>query len=499
MGKLVANPQVNVILLCMLYDLRAQQARHSFVGTIFLMASFLGVIFLFPTFARASLSDDDYYGPRRLVAPQQQLSNVGNTPSGAFTHEIDILMPPGRSGMEPSLQFSYNSQNKDKANIFGYGWDVPIPYIQRHNKTGTEKLYTDHYFLSSMSGELEDISLSDGEHGSYGAKVEDGSFLKYDYATSTDAWTVTDKSGTVYTFGSATSTRQDDPNDSTRIFKWMLEEVRDQNDNYIEYTYYKEDGQIYPDAISYTGNGITDGIFKVTFSREARNDDHTSYQSGFEVGTNYRIDEVLIEVDGSWVRKYELAYVTGDNTKRSLLSSVTETGRDESLNTIALPAYSFTYQDHNDSWTEDTAWVIPQDFNNGSVVVTDITGDGLPDIIKSEWHSGQHIKSIHINDGVDGWIDDTSNWTLPVVLTDGNAPHPHTFLVDVDGDGYADIFKATSATSTRAVYINDTDDTGWTEDTNYDIPFDFETASGVDHSYRLLDVNGDGLIDVVHS
>lgn len=465
----------------------------------FLLLIVLASVFIVPLVAEAAVSDDDYYGPRRLVSVQNQLTNIANTPSGAFLHEIPITIPPGRNGLQPELSFTYNSQNKNKASLFGYGWDVSIHSIQRHNKTGTDKLYSNHYFLSSISGELEDISLSDGEHGTYGAKVDDGSFLKYEYATSTDAWEVTDKEGVVYTFGTATSTQQYDASDTSRVFKWLLEEVRDQNDNYISYEYYHDDGQVYPSKIKYTGNGTTDGIFEVEFLREARDDDHTSYESAFEVGTNYRIDEVQVKVDGSWVRKYELAYTTGDNTKRSLLSSITETGKDESANTITLPAHSFTYQDHNDSWTEDTAWVVPQDFDNGAVVVTDITGDNLPDIIKSKQSGPTHYKTIHINDGVDGWADETSNWTLPVVLTDGNAQHPHTFLVDVDGDGYVDILKATNATSTRAVYINDADGTGWTQDSNYDIPFDFETAAGVDHAYQLMDANGDGLIDIVHS
>lgn len=454
----------------------------------------------FPFQANATISDNDYYGPQRLVSSPTQLSNSGNTASGAFTHQIPIMAPPGRNGIEPNLQFGYNSQNLNKASFFGYGWGVAIPSIQRVNKYGTENLYTDHYFTSSMSGDLEDISLSDGEHGTYGAKVDTGDFLKYNYSSTTDGWTVTDKKGTIYTFGTTSNTEQRDPNDSTHTYKWYLKEVRDLNNNYMTYEYYHDNAQVYPYKIVYTGNNVTDGIFEVEFLREARDDDTISYESGFLVKTLYRIDEIQVKISGSWVRKYELAYASGDNTKRSLLSSITETGKDESANTLSYPAHSFTYQDNNNSWTEDTGWTLPEDLNDLSVFVSDINGDSLPDIIKSEYVSSTHYYTIYINDGVDGFYDDTSNWTMPVPLSNGSgSPYAHTFLVDVDGDGFTDILKATDSSGSRAVYINDGDSTGWTLDSNYVIPFDLESSGSPDHSYRLMEVNGDGLIDVVRA
>ncbi len=459
----------------------------------------LASVFVFPLSVHATLSDNDYYGPQRVVLPQSRLSGFGNTPSGAFTHEIPLKTPPGRNGIEPNLSLQYNSQNTTKGNLYGYGWDIPIPYIQRLSKYGTEKLYTSHYFTSSMSGELEDISLFDGEHGTYGAKVDTGNFLKYNYSSSTDGWTVTDKNGTIYTFGSTSNTEQRDPNDSTKTYKWYLKEVRDLNNNYITYEYAHDSAQVYPYKIVYTGNNVTAGIFEIEFLKEARDDDTTSYESGFAVKTLYRIYEIQAKISGTWVSKYELDYSAGDNTKRSLLTSIAETGKDESAATLSLPATTFTYQDHNNSWTEDTAWVLPEDLDDTSVFVSDINADSLPDIIKSTYVSSTHYYTIWINNGVDGFYDDTSSWTLPVALSDGTHPYAHTFLVDVDGDGWTDILKATDSSGSRAVYINDGDSTGWTLDSNYVIPFDLESSGSPDHSYRLMDVNGDGLVDVVRA
>lgn len=477
--------------------------KKSFIypcSRIFIALAFISVsIFSFPYSAHATLSDNDYYGPQRSITPKNRLSNSDNTPSGAFTYQVPIAIPPGRNGIEPSLALQYNSQNLNKANFFGYGWDIEIPYIQRVNKYGIEKLYTSHYFASSMSGDLEDISLSDWEHGTYGAKVDTGDFLKYSYSSTSDGWTVTDKKGTIYTFGTTSNTEQRDPGDSSKTYKWYLKEVRDLNNNYITYEYYHDNGQVYPYKIVYTGNNVTDGIFEIEFLREARDDDTISYETWFLVKTLYRIDEIQAKISGSWVKKYELAYTSGDNTKRSLLSSVTETGKDESSNTLSLPATTFTYQDHNNSWTEDTAWVLPEDLDNLSVFVSDINADSLPDIIKSEESGGTHYFTIWINDGVDGFYNDTANWTMPVALSGGGSPYAHTFLVDVDGDGWTDILKATDSSGSRKVYINDGDGTGWTLDSNYVIPFDLESSGNPDHAYRLMDVNGDGLIDAVRA
>ena len=85
--------------------------------------------------------------------------------------------------------------------------------------------------------------------------VENGDFRNYDYVDN-EWWQVTDKFGTVYKFGEASTTRQHKNGVATTTFKWMLQEVRDLNDNYISYEYYKDNGQIYPSKITYTGQWI---------------------------------------------------------------------------------------------------------------------------------------------------------------------------------------------------------------------------------------------------
>src|SRR5208337_1120362 len=196
----------------------------------------------------------------------------------------------------------------------------------------------------------------------------------------------TDKKGTTYIFGSTTASRLDNPNNANQIDEWELDSIRDANNNYIKYTYYKDAGEIYPSTILYTGNGSTDGSLEVDFLRTSRSDARSSARPGFTITSNYLINEIDMKVAGDWVRKYTLSYTTGDNGARSLLSGITEAGKDGQGVVTTLQPTSFSYQHSNPGWTAtSTNWNLPVPLVNqvsGSSCVdagtriNDINGDG---------------------------------------------------------------------------------------------------------------------------
>jgi len=104
------------------------------------------------------------------AAIKQNLATV-DQPSGAFVYGHPITVPPGRNGLQPDLRLTYDSQSTDQTSIFGQGWSLSIPSIERLNKTGAENLYTTNYFSSTMSGDLVAVGTN-----SYGAKNESGIF-----------------------------------------------------------------------------------------------------------------------------------------------------------------------------------------------------------------------------------------------------------------------------------------------------------------------------------
>ena len=431
--------------------------------------------------------------------PRSQLPKVQQN-TGDLVYEYPIAVPPGRNGMQPDLKIAYDSQSPSEGSIYGSNWSDNIPYIQRFNKTGVEKFYstsTQQYFTSSLDGELATTT----NPGSYVARTEGGSFNAYTFTTSTNQWVMKDKNGTQYKFGYSTSTRQDDPSNGTHVYKWMLEEIRDTNNNYTKYTYAKDFGQIYPSSILYTGNSSTDGVFEIDFATGTRTDVTTTTKTGFNVLTKSLINRIDVKASGSLVHQYTVAYTTGDNGTRSLLSTVVESGKDESANTVTVPTTTFSFAAQTPNWAASTTWYTPtsvlMSLNTGldtGYKIADLNADGLPDMIRS-YNAGPNFYEAWINTG-HGWTA-SSTWYPPVLLTTNVDTDLGYKVLDVNGDGRADIIRGYSDgfTISYDAWINNGH--GWTQDTSWDPPtgvyFSANTAS--DTGYKIMDVNGDGLPD----
>lgn len=407
--------------------------------------------------------------------------------TGSLVYSIDLASPPGRNELQPSLKLIYNSNDWDYTSPFGLGWSINIPYIERINKYGTDRLYstsTPSYFYSSLSGELATTTATT----TFAARNDDGSFITYTF--SGDEWLATDKNGNQYIFGTSTLSRQDNPDDSSQVFKWMLEEIRDANDNYIKYEYYKDNGQIYPSRVVYAGHGTTDGPFEVEFVREARSDTATSSITAFPVISNYRISEIKAEVSNTWVRKYVLGYSQASTGARSVLDSITESGQDEESNVITLPARDFGYSTATPGWTLDEGWTLPGlDFGRPGTYIIDLNGDGLVDVIQSDDGPGDDDVNIaYINNGDGTWTEDP-NYDAPIELDFQNTYGAG--LADLNGDGLVDIYHRWS--TTNDVFLNT--GSGWSLSTTWDMPdVDYQ-----EEGTYIMDVNGDGLTDVLAS
>ena len=420
--------------------------------------------------------------PREVFSSNRnRISSQIDSLTGALIYKYKILVPPGRNSMTPDVSLVYNSAEASTDSIVGSGWSFDIPYIQRINKTGSQNLYSTDYYTSSLSGEL----VSTGTN-TYAPKSESGDFLTY--TKNTNGWTVKDKSGTTYTFGLNAAGRQDNSADTTKIYKWMLEEVRDTNNNYITYEYYQDAGQIYPSKITYTGNNTTAGVMTVNFDREARTNPPTLNYTSFPVTSNYRISEIRTEVSTTWAHKYALTYTTSDNGMTSLLNTIVESGQDDSSTVTTLPAIDFDYQTSTTGWTYNSDFNLPLAIfagNDLGVRVGDVNGDGLPDLVAQ-------------NDGVylnknPGWVKSTPWGIPPENFVDSQGQDTGLRLVDLNGDGLADLARANG--SVNNVYINN--GSGWSLDANWSLPIPFLYSGTTDYGMRMGDINGDGLPDIV--
>ncbi len=412
--------------------------------------------------------------------------------TGSLVYKYPIIIPPGRNGISPGLSLRYTSQQGEDANTMGYGWNVEIPYVERVNKIGTDNLYSQAYFSSSIDGELASTSAGSD---TYGAKIENGDFNFYQFSGGT-SWVMIDKKGTTYTFGTSTVARLDNPNNSAQIYRWLLQEVRDTNGNFVSYQYVKDRGQIYPYKITYTNSTTTTARFEVEFVTDARSDVATSSTPGFSIASAKRISEIQAKIDDSWVRRYVLTYGTGDNGTRSMLTSIVESGKDESGSTVTLPATSLHYRHVDKGWT-DSGITVPIIFSEKTNLV-DVNGDSLVDIVVSEKDGGGITRNTYINNGA-GWTA-SSTWQAPIIFFD-TTPSGTTNsdrgvrFGDVNGDGLTDLIQSFSATTTiKNIHLNN--GSGWMATTTWAPPIIFGTATSSPAAVRMFDMNGDGLTDI---
>jgi len=454
-------------------------------------------VLIFSATTRTCMADDPMPYAYRLSTNEQLQLPRSETFTGALLYKLPIDIPPGRNNLNPDIQLTYNNQHNNSDSIVGVGWEINIPYIKRYNKEGTNSLFDTDIFYSSLDGELVY-----GGGNMYVPRTENGDFRLYNF--SDGVWSVIEKDGKVHKFGNSTSTRQDDPNNSSNVYAWYLEETRDTNDNYIEYSYYKDGGEIYPEIITYTGHNTTPGNITIEFERELRDSVATSSDLGFVKVTKYLISEIRSEIDSDWVLKYELNYSLAKNSSTPLLSSSTKSGKDSEDNVTTLPPEEYSYQSEEKSWDDGNVWNIPQAVcGTGSgydygVRFVDLNGDGLQDLIRAHYAGGippVTYNLSYLNTG-QGWV--AASWTIPVLFSVYNHDERGARLVDVNGDGLTDILTSYTQTTgnEKSVYINTGDDFSY--DSSWVLPL-YNTVDSNDQGVRYGDINGDGLADIVQS
>lgn len=490
--------------------------------------------------------------PQLSVDSKSKLQPQVDNTTGALKYSYPITVPPGRNGLTPSLSLQYNSQNTANDSVVGYGWNLSIPYIQTENKHGVDQLYTGTYkdYTTSDNGELGQIS-----GGTYQLKSDDGSFSKYTLAS--NIWTVTTKSGTTYSYGATAASRQDDPSDATHIYKWMLDKVTDTNGNSISYTYFKDQGQIYPDTITYTNTTAGTGPFSVVFTRaNATNVTSSGYASGFNVTTQYIISNISAKISGVVKHSYDLGYGNRDNTTGQVLSTITESGTNPDGATVAYAPVKFTYTySSGKSFSGSTLTMPTHDLGNGTRqgarigdsgdaaavwwmsktgTLSDVNGDGYPDWVETEDAGYQNGSSTN-GKFYDVWLGSATGWVLNTAWTNAMpkdstggqyalSDGQNNRLVDINGDGLPDWVISTSGPTingdTSAVYLNT--GTGWSKSTTWTMPTytvsgttygvaigpstpnirgTFNPIGPANYTYytTLIDVNNDGLPDMVQS
>lgn len=238
-----------------------------------------------------------YEAPQFNTDPKSFLSSFqGKADVSLFTGDLGysfpLFVPKGRGSMTPNLSLNYSSNDSRFGGMAGYGWNLPTNAIYRVAREGYDKIYdNEDYFGIDLFGSSQQLMVVNKAKGQYRAK-DMGEGMNYQFNKEVNQWVVQDTQGTTYTFGQAEDARQMDPQDKTKVFKWMLEKVEDVNGNFMGFTYVHDQNAVYPATIRYTGFGNEPGIFEVKFILEDRSATYSDYKTGFRVAYSKQIHEI---------------------------------------------------------------------------------------------------------------------------------------------------------------------------------------------------------------
>lgn len=435
--------------------------------------------------------------------------------TGALVYEYPIEMPEGRNGMTPELSLRYNSRNITiPDSIVGLGWELSVPYIQREPLRGTQNLYTKPFFSSTLSGNLiatTDASLS--PYTRYRPESDGGDYLQYVF-NGNNTWTVTDKDGRTYTFGGGAESRQDNPADPSKVYRWMVSKIADANGNQIRYSYTKDQGQIYPSQILYTYHASAPAAHTITFAYTTpENYGATTYNAAFPVVTRRLLSTITVKTTvstDSTTDTYTLSYSDAQFIKQKLLESV------ERVTDFAAAEYhqffndttSFNYSTKAPGWEQGTHSLPSYVRDRNDTLIRDIYRadfdlNGYPDLLISNRVESSQYNYLLMNTGA-AFIDSGASWSLPPVDLSSNYA-----IADINGDHLPDLQpRFFEVYETPPIYLNT--GSGFTADNsgtwfikNY-VPEVSNCGPNVgdsesyDTNTFLYDINHDGRNDIVY-
>ncbi len=417
-------------------------------------------------------------GPGGSVPTNVQNSTVNVEPfSGSANMAYPIQVPPGRGGIQPNLALTYSSSFRSLG-LAGIGWTMDLGSIQLSTKKGPPKYDGTDIVTLIENGSSQDL-VYDSAVGFYRTEVE-GAFAKIQKVA--DHWEVTDKKGVKYYFGNTDDSRSFDPANQSHIFRWALNRVEDLNGDYMTMSYLKDQGQLYPQSLAYTGNSqkSLNTYAQILFNYEDTGLPFHSYMEGFLVKTSKRISSVNSFVNGINQVSYNFIYQTSTITGHSRLSQISECRPQN----VCLPPVIFNWQDIEGKIVGSTAtgaggaqrWS-PADWSWRSYEIADVNGDGFHDFISFQ------------TDGVYVWKSTgtgfaaVEHWSL--VNWDPSARRHG--IADINGDGKADLISF----QTDGLYVWISTGSGLLGEQRWS-PADWSWRS-----YEIADVNGDGFHDFI--
>lgn len=190
---------------------------------------------------------------------------AANPVTGTGSMSVPIATSPGRSGFGPQLSISYDSGAGNGP--FGFGWNISIPAITRKTDKGLPQYRDeDESDVFILSGSEDLVPMLEDQSGAwvsdtvpdrvidaitykicrYRPRIE-GLFARIERWSNIDDpsdvhWRTISKDNILTLYGNNADSRILDPEDSSRIFSWLISETRDDKGNAVLYRYKAENG-----------------------------------------------------------------------------------------------------------------------------------------------------------------------------------------------------------------------------------------------------------------
>ena len=480
---------------------------------------------------------------------------------GSATTSVPIVVPPGRKNATPQLTLRYSSSAPNGPFGVGWDLSLGAVQRNTRQGVPVSQTspfpYDDGYgfILSFPRGTVLLDRCYDAQTPAlctrWASQVEEV-WVDAQFDRGANLWRVKDKSGVQYTFGGPPASRTGpNVNDDAGTFSWGLVRIEDPNSNRIVAQYSAPDllsganPYSYLDQIDYGGStaGGFGDIFhvKVTY-QTGRPDMPISYKGGFPVQVTRRAETIKVWADGGPFsvtnpsRTYRLSYLQDADTATSQLRTVHLDVPGE----MSPPDTTFTYESKPNGLDGEVdavfdymptakARAVLQQFAKGSPGprvksgFIDVNGDHLPDFL--DGYSGNESAGLVLYLNTGNYRFERQNggalWTSLVhrLSFDGSSTG-FSRLLDMTGDGLPDLVMLAqgqgvgtctgtgnpNTTCAWAVYPNiagqlSTPALQWTGVPTTllgKFPNPIQTQAAAGRQAQLIDLNGDGLPDLIH-
>ncbi|MCA9622374.1 MAG: toxin, partial [Myxococcales bacterium] len=486
-----------------------------------------------------------------------------NPATGTGSMAVPIATSPGRSGFGPQLAVQYDSGSGNGP--WGLGWSLSAPSIGRKTDKGLPQYRDpDDSDTFVLSGAEDLVPWLEQTGTTWTKKVETvGTLRRYRYrprvetdfpriervhdtASGNSYWEATTKDNVTHVYGKSASARIADPSHPHRVFRWLLEESRDDRGNVILYQYKAENldnvalalheshrqrglasfANAYLKRILYgnkTGvsspSAATDFHFEVVFDYgehdtdapttaedvtwPARQDPLSSYRAGFEIRTYRLCRRVLmfhrglgLTPDPRLVRSTDFTY--SEQPTLTYLTRVEHAGYDHDgsdYSRSALPPVDFAYSPatlHKTVKPLDIASAqgLPIGVDGRSYQWVDLDGEGVAGVLTQQGSALYYKRNLGQGKLARDYQRLSDQPTSPRLGAQARARQQ---LLDVTGDGVPDLVDTSGPTPGYHARQ---------EDGRWGPLRPFHTLPNIDWadpSIRFLDLDGDGAAEIVMS